>query len=271
MESQPKRQWGTLSTARAVLRALECIAQHPHGLSAEDVASALGESLSSSYRLLNTLCEESFAEKVSGSTLYRLGAKALVLSRDMRLARHPALDIPAADVVADLANRTRERAYFALIDGDEIVVTAVKEMRNSPPIPGLGKSIDDKRHALAIGKLFLSHCSEVKQAEYMDRYGLQPFTPKTMTSTLALTGQLATIRTRGMAFDQEEFAEGFCCIAAPILGDEGQVIAAVGISVPETRFQALRYELARRVILVASSYSSPTGDPLNKAGDPDLD
>ena len=51
----------SLSTARAVLRVLSMLAEHPGGVGAEEVAEALGKSVSTAYYLLTSLCAEGYA------------------------------------------------------------------------------------------------------------------------------------------------------------------------------------------------------------------
>ncbi len=51
----------SLSTARSVLRVLSLLMQQPTGVRADEVAEALGKSVSTAYYLLTSLCEEGFA------------------------------------------------------------------------------------------------------------------------------------------------------------------------------------------------------------------
>lgn len=48
--------------------------------------------------------------------------------------------------------------------------------------------------------------------------------------------ELRAIRATGRAFDREEFQQGFCRVAAPVFGAGGDVLGAIGVSVPARRF-----------------------------------
>jgi IclR family KDG regulon transcriptional repressor len=54
-----------------------------------------------------------------------------------------------------------------------------------------------------------------------------PFTPKTITTAEAMRAELAAIRARGIAFDDEEHEPGIICVAVPILTRAGRVLGAV--------------------------------------------
>ena len=60
-------------------------------------------------------------------------------------------------------------------------------------------------------------------------------------------------RRAGYAIDEEEFAEGVVCIAAPVA--DGTM--AIGISVPVERYRSLRRELIDAVVAVAASAAAP--------------
>ena len=64
---------------------------------------------------------------------------------------------------------------------------------------------------------------------------LQRLTPKTVTDIPELLNQLAAIRAKGMAYDDEENSLGTRCIAVPAHGHSGAVVAALSISGPKAR------------------------------------
>jgi IclR family acetate operon transcriptional repressor len=64
-------------------------------------------------------------------------------------------------------------------------------------------------------------------------------------------------KARGFSIDDEEFMEGVRCVAAPIRAEDGQIIGAIGVSAPLTRFPAERYRICgEQVLRVAGQISA---------------
>jgi IclR family transcriptional regulator, acetate operon repressor len=102
-------------------------------------------------------------------------------------------------------------------------------------------------HARANGKVLLAFASpEVRQA-YLRNHPLVPVTKATVCEPAAFEQELARIRERGFAVDQEEFAAGVCCVGAPIR-QNGHVVASLGLSVPSERFEERRAELTAALL-----------------------
>ncbi len=84
-------------------------------------------------------------------------------------------------------------------------------------------------HRTATGKVLLSGLSEEEVGEIVRSVGLQALTPKTITSLSVLNKELAKIRKRGYAIDNQGYDLGIKGVAAPIFDRGGKVVAAIGI------------------------------------------
>ena len=87
-----------------------------------------------------------------------------------------------------------------------------------------------------MGKVLLAALSEKTLDEIVRERGLPRFTNNTITDLSALKTELAKIRKREYAIDNEEIEEGLKCAAAPLRDSEDKVVAAISISVPRERF-----------------------------------
>lgn len=95
-------------------------------------------------------------------------------------------------------------------------------------------------HCTAMGKVFLAHLSPTARASALDSLDLKPFTPHTITALPALYRELEAIPRQGFGVDNEEYALGVRCLAAPIYNHQDQVIAGVSVTALATRFSSGR-------------------------------
>lgn len=89
-------------------------------------------------------------------------------------------------------------------------------------------------HTTAMGKAILARTTLERRQEIVDARGLPGVTQNTITDRDSLDEEMAEIRDRGYAVDDEERVEGVRCIAAPVLRDDG-VVGAVSVSAPRSR------------------------------------
>jgi DNA-binding IclR family transcriptional regulator len=92
-------------------------------------------------------------------------------------------------------------------------------------------------HAVSSGQVFLAHMNDAA----IERYLAQPrvaFTSRTLTDSGALRDRLRRVQLDGYAWVREEYAEGLNSVAAPVAGEDGEIVAAVHLHGPSYRFPA---------------------------------
>jgi DNA-binding IclR family transcriptional regulator len=89
-------------------------------------------------------------------------------------------------------------------------------------------------HATSTGKVLLAHLPPEKQRQILAR-ALKKFTPRTLTDPKALSRDLVKIREQGYAVSFGELEDHLMAIGLPIRSRNGDAIAAVSISGPDTR------------------------------------
>lgn len=244
----------TLSTARSVLKVLRYLLEHVHGVTVAEVSQYLAKSPHTAYYLLNSLCQEGFACRGTDGR-YRATAFPPELRDPLTLYLGPSLD--------DLNEATRElnrvtgcRAYFVVYDRGAVVLAGVHGHRGQPGVR-LSADLRQAVHALAVGKAILAHLPNRDVDAYFREVGLKPFTPNTKTDPSQLKSELLRTRVCGLAVDREEYEEGICCLAVPLIADciERPVVGAMGVAVAKGRFQAEAKRLARalREVVLAVS------------------
>jgi len=247
----------SLSTARSVLRVLSLLVERPAGVRADEVAEALGKSVSTAYYLLTSLCEEGFAVHESKG-VYR-PARGLEELTTVGAAQRPVHD-GLSGTVDELFLRTRKRSYLGVVRSGAIQIITYRGRQGVPRIPGLESEIRDNAHALAIGKVVLSVLEPPGLARYVRR-GLKRFTAQTIVDPAELSVELARVRAAGFATDREEMAENFCCIAAPIHDRAGGFVAALGLSMTASAFDSELASLTAAVTDVAAGATEVASPP----------
>lgn len=97
-------------------------------------------------------------------------------------------------------------------------------------------------HTTALGKSMLAFMSEERRRSILDRHGLPRVTEHTISDEQTLRAEFDEIRERGYAVDDEERVKGMRCVAAPVVDNDGTVLAAVSVSSPKSRMQGDRFE-----------------------------
>ena len=79
--------------------------------------------------------------------------------------------------------------------------------------------------ATAVGKALICRLERQEVQEIVALHPLSPVSPKTIVTLPHLLEELAAIRRRGYAIDDEEHAVGVRCVAAPVFAASGEVRA----------------------------------------------
>lgn len=240
---QPSQTRG-LSTARSVLRVLQLLSDRPGGVTLAEVGQFLGKSSHTAYYLLNTLCQEEFAQK-GPDHRYRACTSGAV-------SPNPTLEM-LYDSLAELNLTTQCRSYLVLYGDNGVSLEHVQGKQGQLGVR-LEDDLEAAAHATAVGKSILAHLSPERLELHVQRKGLQRFTAQTITDLEHLTGELRQIHQEGVAYDLGEYAEDIFCIAAPVLF-EGLPAASLGIVVPRGRFSKQAGQLSERVLEAARSVS----------------
>jgi DNA-binding IclR family transcriptional regulator len=263
-----------LSTVSRALDVLEVVAASPHPLPAKAVAQRLGLSLGTSYHVLHTLEHAGYVVRL-GHGRFGLGGKVPQL---YRLFRDQLDLVPAVrPYLVELAERTREDAYLAVLRNGEVVIAEVVEASEELHLDGLGVGFSPVAHSSALGKVLLAAEPDDVVDDYLNERRLAPFTRRTLVQRRHIKRHLAVVRELEIATDLEELADGCCCVAVPLVDSGGTTVAAIGLSCPAARWRRERDYLtalvrevgARAEVTLGGSESrrrrAPPGRPLSSA------
>ena len=244
------------SVARAS-RILLWVAEQPHGATAKEIASGQQLALPTTYHLVNTLVDQGLLAK-DDSRRYILGGNTAILAQ--AYLRGKAISERLLAAVRDLAEETGETAHLVDWGENDIRVLASVEGSHMVRVAEVGSGIYEHGHARANGKVLLAYAWPETREHYLRSHPPVALTARTITDPRELDRELARIRKRGYAYDQEEYAVGVSCVAAPLLLG-GRIVAALGLSVPTDRFKKRRRELTQAVLRTLQGASESRDEP----------
>jgi IclR family transcriptional regulator, acetate operon repressor len=219
------------------------LADRTHGATAKEVAFAHRLTLPTAYHLLNTLVDEGLLAKDSQRRFVLGRNSALVAQAYVRASPIPDNLLSA---MRELATQTQEVVSLANWCDDEIQILASVEGSNVVRLAEMMNAPYDDAHARANGKLLLAYAwPEVRDA-YIRHHPPRRRTKATICDRAAFDRELDRIRARGCAYDEQEFADGLACVAAPLL-DNGTIVASIAVSSTAERFAANRDRLTAAV------------------------
>lgn len=211
---------------------------------------------STAFRLAAALEMRGLVEQSGERGKYRLGlglirlAGAATVRMDLSQQSRPVCERLAVEVA--------ETINLAILDGDAAVNI---DQVFGPSALTTHNWIGQRTalHATSSGKVLLAHLpGEVLKSRLAAP--LERFTPRTVTDSDTLLGQLAQVRTQGFAFCVEELEPGLNAVAAPVFAQNGQVVAAISASGPSFRLTEGRIpEVAAAVRSAAEQVSARLG------------
>ncbi|MFF1488531.1 IclR family transcriptional regulator [Streptomyces sp. NPDC058319] len=172
---------------------------------------------------------------------YRLGAKLFELGS--RVPRRRDLREAALPFLQDLFEATRETVHLGVREGREVVYLERIHGHDALRLPSrIGGSLP--LSCTAVGKALLAF-SGTELTDEVLAGPLPSLTAHSLTDPARLRAALEKTQVAGLAYEEEEAAEGVSCIAAPVFAD-GAAVAALSVAVPRERFSAARLAPAVR-------------------------
>lgn len=217
-----------VGSVHRALQILELVTSAPGaGLSLSDIARGVGVSKSTAYALVRTLVRGGHVRSVDPGPRYLPGAALIRLGDASR--RRYRLAAVAQPVLDDLARTLGLLARATINHGGRPMTVAVAEPPGGWAVPEpLGQVM--QAHCTASGKALLSTCHDDDLHDLLDAHGLPALTSRTHVAAPALLKDLALVRRRGFAVDDEEYLTGTSCVAVPLRGDDGECLGTVGVT-----------------------------------------
>jgi IclR family transcriptional regulator, KDG regulon repressor len=223
------------SVLKHAIAILDCFSAVAPDLGVRDVARRADLTSSTAGRLMAEMKELGILQQNSATRTYAIGSKVLAWAAVYNSSL--SLRTNALPLMEELRRITGETITLYLVDGKErLCVERMESFQNVRMVSRLGQRLP--LYAGSGGKAILAFLPPGRAEEIILSSDLKPYTPYTMVDRDQLRNELETIRQQGFAASFGEWLAEAAGVAAPILGGGGEVLGALTISGPNTRFSA---------------------------------
>ena len=229
--ASPARERGVLRSVTNALSVLEAFSVERPEQGVTELAHALGLGKSTVHRLLASLAARGYVRRNPETERYSLGLKAFEVGS--RATGRGDLREQVAPSLQRLTAATKETVHLGVLDGwDVVYIDKIESHQPLQMFSRVGRRAP--LHCTALGKALVSFQPEDALDRFLRRR-FRAYTPATLTDPREVRRELERVRAAGWALDNEEFAVGLRCVAAPVRDHTGAVVASLGMAGPAVR------------------------------------
>jgi len=206
-------------------------------------------------RILTTLQSEELVslndkKYTLGGAMVHLGINAMN-SQDLQSLAQP--------ILKELSIDAQETSHLAVPSGYNTLIQDVVDSPNPVRASSRPGAIAPL-HCSSTGKVFLAYKFAEKVEEIYATTPICVLTDKTASTLEQIQKNIEETLVTGCGLDDEEYAMGVRCIAAPIYNAQNEVIAAIGITASTSTFTKKRISvMSKKVQKAASKVSALLG------------
>jgi DNA-binding IclR family transcriptional regulator len=233
------------------------LAASRNGLSLPEVSRTLAMPKSSAHKVLITLLREGYVNRSQRTAKFSLGYKLFTLANQaLDALRIREVAIPP---MRQLMLQTHLTVHMAILERFEAILLAkIVPPGLSSVSTWIGRRMEV--HCTGVGKALIAYLAEQDLEELLQSRVFARHNDNTIVSPKRLRLELETVRKNGYSIDDEEDELGMRCLGAPILAEDGQLLAAVSIAgtvaqVNDENRRDLTAKLLRTAAVIAKSIS----------------
>lgn len=221
-----------IATNMRLFYILDVIGKHQRPLTPSEINAELGWPKQTVHRLCKSMADEGFlvydatGKRLMPSDGLRSIANGLIASDWSSTAIHQVLE-KLSDKVQETVNYVVPEQP-GMIYKDRVQTNWAFQVH----LP-VGSHVPF--HCTASGKTYLASLPTKARSIMIDALDMKPLTKNTLRSKEALLKEIAIIKKRGYALDNEEFFEGMVAMAVPIYDPRGRYHAALAFHGPTLR------------------------------------
>jgi len=224
-----------------------------NGASLSDIARRVSLPRSTVHRLLTTMEALHFVEFDRHTHLWAIGVKAFTVGAAFVQTRD--LGQLGRSIMRSLMTEVHHSVNIAVHEGSgmcyvgQVAATGITQKVIKP-----GSCLP--MHTTASGKVLMAHWQAEEVERFLDRRTLVKRTSQSIIDPVAIREELAVIRKRGYAMDDQEQADGLRCVAAIVLDRYGMPKASLSISDTVARLDRSRMDEIGPTLMLAARQMS---------------
>ena len=230
----------TVQSLAKGFRILEAFTAEEPEMTLSEVATRTGLDPGTTFRMLNTLVDLGYLDRVEGSRRFALTLKILDLG--FHAIAHKDLRAIVRPVLRALVDDLSEAASFAILNGAEVLY--IERVRAGIARLGVDIRIGTTvpAHQSIIGHSILAFLPPANLAR------LRTIPPRDTITAMTAIGwddigpSLAAIRRDGYALRDSTLSEGLRILAVPVRDPDGVAIGAISIAAPAGRVSADEFQ-----------------------------
>jgi IclR family acetate operon transcriptional repressor len=225
---------------------LEALGQEELGL--VELAHRANLHASTTHRMLATLTKRGYVQR-RPSGLYALGRRAGYLGVSL-CAREQAIKTAAQPMMRRVHRVSKQTVNLSVLEGDSIAFVAY--LRGECSVTERPDLLP--AHLSASGKLLMAY-APTNRRQARDQLPLT----RAVSAPDRNPSELERTRQRGWATSRGEFLEDVACVACPIYGPNGNVVAAMSVAGPDERVTPDLQDLAELLLSATADVSHALG------------
>lgn len=225
-----RERLGAIARSLAIL---EHVAKSPAPVAVLDIIDALELPKATAYRLVDWFVSQGYLAREPSRKRLLVGSRLTSLAFGA-LAASMGNSQPHI-VLQRLVNKVNETCNIGTLVNGEVMYLDRIEAKHWPLRLQFSSGSRVPLHCSAIGKLFLAFTSASRRRRLLQHLELRRYTEHTIVDPASLEAELRQIRKQQVSYDREEFLNGVVCIAVPVLGRNGELLAGVAIQAPQAR------------------------------------
>ena len=225
-KSKPMRNKNSVQSLARGLDILELVAGSSRPVTLTEIANQVQLTKTTSQRFLNTLCSLGYLRRRENKS-YVLSAR--VLSLAYSFLNTSSLVSIAKPYLDELSSELGKTVNLAVLENVHTLFLYRKEVRRFMKFD-LGSGSKLPCYAGALGKVLLAGLTQEEFDKRIEKIEFNPITPKTISSKKKLREEIMKTKKRGYSISDQELSLDMYSVAVPLLDKEGEVFAAINVS-----------------------------------------